>query len=640
MLQGFRKHKRWMMALIIGPISIAFVATGIYSYSRSNEGDKALAEVGGSKITPEEFDQTKRQELQQLQQQMGSNFKSSILDNQQARAALLDRLLTEHALAAEVAKEGILVSREQAINVIKTASGFQVNGKFDPELYKRYLASQGKTDEGFVQELQQDLARQMLLNNIVRTTIVSKSSVNQLNQLLRERREVRLFQIPAARFIQTVQVSDAQAKAYYDSHKADFMNPEHEKVEYVVLTPDQFVNTKPTEEDIKTYYEQNAKQFAAPEEREARHILIGFGSDEKAAEKKAEAIVAQLKAHPDQFAAVAKKESIDPGSAEKGGDLGWFGKGTMVPAFEAAVFSAKKGDIVGPIRTEYGFHIIQVQDVRGGKVPLLAEVRSKIEAQYGRQMAQKKYAEAADGFSNMVYENSSSLDPVIKKYNLKPVILENVTKAGLGNTPDAQYLNEHMIELLFSNDCVNEKRNTQAIEVKPNVLVSARVLEHTAAAQIPFDQVKAQIIAKLKADAAVAAAKAEGEKKLAALRAKPDDAGFTAAAWVSRQQPMGQPPELVSAELRIPASKLPAYVGTTINGVGYVIAHVTASDTPKVTDDELKDAKAELAKLHGGADMDAYIGGLKGVLKAKVLNKDYVYPAKKGSAPASSPAAK
>ena len=145
---------------------------------------------------------------------------------------------------------------------------------------------------------------------------------------------------------------------------------------------------------------------------------------------------------------------------------------------------------------------------------------------------------------------------------------------------------------------------------------------------------------KLKADAAVAAAKAEGEKKLAALRAKPDDAGFTAAAWVSRQQPMGQPPELVSAELRIPASKLPAYVGTTINGVGYVIAHVTASDTPKVTDDELKDAKAELAKLHGGADMDAYIGGLKGVLKAKVLNKDYVYPAKKGSAPASSPAAK
>ena len=417
MLQGFRKHKRWMMALIIGPISIAFVATGIYSYSRSNEGDKALAEVGGSKITPEEFDQTKRQELQQLQQQMGSNFKSGILDNQQARAALLDRLLSERALAVEVAKEGILVSREQAINVIKTASGFQVNGKFDPELYKRFLASQGKTDEGFVQELQQSLAREMLVNNVAGTTIISKSSVNQLNQLLRERREVRLFSIPAARFMQTVQVSDAQAKAYYDSHKADFMNPEHEKVEYVVLTPDQFVNTKPTEEDIKTYYEQNAKQFAAPEEREARHILIGFGGDEKAAEKKAEAIVAQLKAHPDQFAAVAKKESIDTGSAEKGGDLGWFGKGTMVPAFEAAAFSAKKGDIVGPIRTEYGFHIIQVQDVRGGKVPPLAEVRSKIEAQYGRQMAQKKYAEAADGFSNMVYENSSSLDPVIKKYN-------------------------------------------------------------------------------------------------------------------------------------------------------------------------------------------------------------------------------
>ncbi len=151
MLQGFRKHKRWMMALIIGPISIAFVATGIYSYSRSDSADTALAEVAGTKITPEQFDQAKREQLQALRNQMGDQFKSNILDNQEARAALLDRLMSERALAAEVAKEGILVSKESAVQMIKGSQLFKTNGQFDPELYKRFLASQGKSDEGFVQ---------------------------------------------------------------------------------------------------------------------------------------------------------------------------------------------------------------------------------------------------------------------------------------------------------------------------------------------------------------------------------------------------------------------------------------------------------------------------------------------------------
>lgn len=636
MLQGFRNHKRWMMAVIIGPISIAFVATGVYSYSRSNAADNLLAVVGGSKILPEQFDQVKREQLDRLRQQMGDAFKSDILDNQEARAALLERMIAERALAVEVAEEGIVVSRDQAISMIKSSAAFQVNGKFDPELYKRFLASQGKTDEGFVAELQRSLANELLVNNVGGTSPVAKATAVQLNKLLRERREVKLMVFPAERYLATVSVTEEQAKSYYDAHKAEFMKPESEKVQYVVLTPEQFKSVKPTEDEVKTFYEQNAKRYAAPEQRRARHILIGFGSDEKAAQKEADALAAELRAKPDTFGDVAKARSIDKGSAAAGGDLGWFGKGAMVPAFEQAVFSAKKGDIVGPVKTEYGYHIIQVMDTKGGEVPPLSQVRARIEAEYGQQMAQKKYAESADGFSNMVYEQSDSLQPAIDRYGLKPVTVENLTKNGLNpSTPDGKYLNAHMVDLLFSSEAINEKRNTQAIEVAPNVLVAGRVLEHHAAAQRPFDEVKDEILQKLRAEAALEAAKQAGEKKLAELQKSPSDAGFTPAVWVSRQEPMGQPPQLLTAELRIPAGKLPAYTGASVGGV-YVISRVSASKVPEMSDDELKAASRELSRLHGGAETQAYLSALQNKLGTEIKNKDYL-PVKaetKESAPA------
>lgn len=636
MLQGFRNHKRWMMAVIIGPISIAFVATGVYSYSRSNAEDNLLAVVGGSKILPEQFDQVKREQLDRLRQQMGDSFKSDILDNQEARAALLGRMISDRALAVEVAKEGIVVSKEQAIAVIKSAGSFQINGKFDPELYKRFLSSQGKTDEGFVAELQRSLANQVMVDNVQATSPVAKVTAEQLNKLLRERREVKVLVFPAQQYLGQVSVTEEQAKAYYDGHKDEFVKPESEKVQYVVLTPDQFKSVKPTEEEVKTFYEQNAKRFAAPEQRRARHILIGFGNDEKAAQKTAEELVAALRANPDSFAAEAKAKSIDKGSAVEGGDLGWFGKGAMVPAFEQAVFGAKKGDIVGPVRTEYGFHVIQVTDAKGGQVPPLAQVRAQIEAEYGQQMAQKKYAESADGFSNMVYEQSDSLQPVIDRYGLTPVTVENVTKNGLNpQTADGKMLNAHMIDLLFSSEAINEKRNTQAIEVAPNVLVAARVLEHSPAADLPFDEVKAAITQKLRAEAAIAAAREAGEKKLAELKQNPSDAGFTPAVWVSRQEPMGQPAGLVTAELRVPAEKLPAYVGTTV-GPLYVISHVTAAKVPEITDDELKAASRELGRLHGAAENQSYLTALQEKLGTEIKNKDYL-PVKRG-AEASKPA--
>ncbi len=636
MLQGFRNHKRWMMAVIIGPISIAFVATGIYSYSRSNNQENALAEVDSgssvfsiskSEITQEQFDQYKREQLDDLRQKMGSAFKSDILDNQEARAALLDRMLSERTLSAEVRKEGILISKEQAIEIIKSAGSFQVNGQFDPELYKRFLASQGKTDEGFVQELRQSLAQSVVMNTVSGTPVIADADVTQLNRLLRERREVRVLGFPAADYLNRASVSEEEAKTYYEAHKSEFRTPEALKVQYVVLSPENVESAKPTEDDVRTYYEQNKAKFASAEERHVRHILIAFGGNEAEASKKAQALADQLKKDPSGFAEAAKKESADTGSAAEGGDLGWFGKGVMVPAFETAAFGAAKNAVVGPVRTEYGFHIIQVLDTRGGETPSFEAVRGRIEKEYAQQMAQQKYAETADAFSNMVYEQSDSLQPVMDRYSLKAVTVDGVTKKGTDNAEAAKYLNAHMIDLLFSTESLEEKRNTQAIEVAPNVLVAARVLERTPESDIPFDQVKSGIETRLKNEKAAAIAQEAGEKKLAELKASSSEAGFSAPRWVSRQQPMGQPKELVEAELRIPEKDLPAYAGVKIEG-GYVIAQVTKSELPAVTEDEKAAARRELAEVRRAAEANAYVGALKTAFGAKVKNADYEYPKK------------
>ena len=625
MLQGFRNHKRWMMALIIGPISIAFVATGIYSYSRSNAQDKALAVVGGSKILPEQFDHAKREQLERLRQQLGEKFKSNMLDNQEARAALLSSLIAQRALGLEVANEGIIVSKQQVVSFIKNARAFQIDGKFDPELYKRYLSSQGKSDEGFVAELQRSMANEIMPNNVGSTSPIARSTAMQLNRLLREQREVRLLAFPSKDFLGSVSVTDEQAKAYFDAHQKEFIRPESEKVQYVVLSPERFMDTKPSEDDLKTYYQQNLKRFATPEQRRARHILLRIEGDGKDSLKKAEDLAAQLRADPGKFAEAAGEHSVDTGSAKNGGDLGWFGRGMMVPAFEQAVFGAKKGEVVGPVKSEFGYHIILVEDTKGGEVQPLEKVRARIEADYGQQVAQQKYAEAADGFSNLVYEQADSLQPAIDRYGLTPVVVDNVTRDGLGNRPEARFLNAHMIDLLFASEAVAEKRNTQAIEVANNVLVAARVLEHRPAAQKPFEEVKEEIVGKLRQEAAAAAGKEKGEKALEQLRKAPSDEGFAPAVWVSRGQPMGHAAALLTEELRVPADKLPAYVGVALPD-GYAVARVLSSKVPEMSEDDIKAASRELAQLHGSAETDAYFAALQNKLGTEIKNKDYLPP--------------
>ncbi len=623
MLESFRNHKRWLMFFLMILVIPSFVVTGIYSYNRFLGDENALAKVGDSVITPQEFDNAKRERLDRLRQSIGESFDARMLDSAEARAAILDGLMIERALTREAAKENLNISEAEVIAIIKSAAPFQRDGKFDPAAYENFLAARGRSDQQFVNEVRQDLVRQQLMQAVGSTAIVPKSVASNVRTLLEESREVRELVIRPEEFLAKAVLGDDALQAFYDKNKSSFETPESIKVEYVVLNPDAASDQiNPPEAEIKAYYEQNKARFGTDEQRRASHILIGVeGGNKDAAKKTAEELVAKLRANPADFAKLAREFSKDPGSAGNGGDLGFFGRNMMVKPFEDAAYKLKVGGISDPVESDFGYHVIRVTEVKPAQVKPFEEVRAELEREYRAQQAQKKFAESAEQFTNTVYEQSDSLKPVIDKFKLTPKIVDGVTRQGLANGP--KELNARVIEALFADDALRNKRNTQAIEIAPNTLLAARVVEHRPAALRPFDEVKAQIKQRLQAEEAAKLARAAGEARLAELQKKPDDAGFGPAASISRSQPQGRPPVLVNAVLRPAADKLPAYVGAELPGGAYVISRVLSSKLPPVDPNTAVQQQRALEQVAASADDLAYAEGLKARHKAVVLNPDY-----------------
>lgn len=620
MLQAFRTHKRWMMFIAMIFIIPSFVVTGIYSYNRMSDDENDIATVGDTSITMMDFDNAKRMALDNLRRQMGNSFKANMLDTQEARVMILNNLIAERALMLEMTGDYVSVGEADAINMIKQAPAFQRNGQFSTEVYKQFLNSMGKSDEQFVQELRRDLSREMLINSVAGTSLGSTAMAQRIHDLLTETRTVRTYTILPSRYMDKVSVSDEEAQKYYADNQALFAVPESVDIEYVVLSPEIYTDIKASEDDIKTFYEQNPQRFATPEQRSASHILIATaGVEEAAAKKEADDVLAQVKADPKQFEKLAKEHSDDPGSAQNGGKLGFFGRGMMVPEFEQAVFNGKKGDIVGPVKTAFGYHIIRIDDVRAQQIKPLDEVRDEIQSLYVQQKAMELFAEDAETFSNMVYEQSESLDPVIERFKLKKQTAQGITR-----DYEDQLINQGVVEALYSFDVLSDKRNSNAIEVAPNTLISARVVEHHPRSTKAFADVKGDIVTALKNQKAAQLTKVEGEKELAQWQTtKKGNTKFSERVEVSRENPNGLGFDVVTAALRPAAQALPSYTGVQSQNGAYVVIEVLDSKKTEPTPEELAMRKAELAQLYSLAETNVYMDALQKKFGVQILKDEY-----------------
>ena len=632
MLQSFRNQKRWLMLIAMILIIPAFVFIGVSGYSRLNPDANAIAKVDGKGIQPEEFEQAKRQFIESQRARFGQSIDVSEFDTPEVNQAILNNLITERTLNAELAHRYMNVSEADAINVIKQAEAFQKDGKFDPQLYENFLASRGKSDQQFVYELRGSLAREMLINGVKATTLLPKAIQTHFNNIMREERTVRTLTFDPASYMDQVKITEDEIKAYYEAHKSEFRAPETVNIEYIVLSPDTItVSEKPNEEILKQFYENNKARFGQDETRRASHILIEINSAEKDAQKanevakqRAEKLMKQLKANPSRFAELAKKESADLGSAEHGGDVDFFARGQMVPEFEKAVFDAKKGDLVGPVKTDYGYHIIKVTDISPARVKAYKEVLPEITQMWVAQQKQSNFAENADNFSNMVYEQSDSLEPVAEKFGLKIVKVDGLTRTGFmdqrNNTP---YINRRIIEEIFSSESLDEKRNTQALEVATNTLVSARVTKHIPEHQESLAEVSTEIRQILENEKAGKLALQAGEEKLKTLQSKTNLEGFSRELTVSRLNPNGQSLGLVQTEMEAPADKLPAYVGYQDQNGSYVISYVMRSQMPKAEDENSKLLQREIQTRQSLGEELAYYDALKKVYQLEILKSEY-----------------
>lgn len=630
MLDAFRNHKRWLMFIAMVLIIPSFVVTGIYSYNRMMEADDAIAKVGEESITPQMFDQQKRVLLENLRSSMGENFKASMLDNPEGRQLVLTQLMNDAALKQTIAKEYIRISEEDAIRVIKGSSALQKDGKFDPELYEQFLRARGISDQQMVLDVRNDLARSTLTNNITSGAIIPDEVVNNLHRILTIESKIRTRIFNVDEFLPKVTVTDDEIKAYYEKHLEQFKAPEEISVQYLVFTPqDVKDDVKVNEEELRTYYEQNKNRWTVPEQRQASHILIGFDSvkgDKEAALKKANEVLEKVKANPDDFAKLAKEYSTDPGSAGIGGDLGYFGRGMMVPAFEKAVFDGKEGDIIGPVETEFGYHIIKVTGIRPASVRSFDEVRSDIEKLYREQALARAFAPKAEDFTNLSYEQPDSLDPIAEKFGLKIQSVDHVTRQGVADPQVRRFLNDHVIESLFADDSLKDKHNTSAIEVSPNVLVTARVSAHSPAHTRTLDEVKAEVATGLKLQAASKLAKEAGEKVLASLKSakEPNLDGFSNPVDVSVSKPLGHPRDLVMHVGALTTDTWPVFTGMTVEGGAYIIAEVLSHKTEVAKPEVLDGLRNELVGVYGQTELTGYFEALRARWGTKILRPQFL----------------
>lgn len=624
MFDFIRKHTKVTMALLFLLIVPSFILVGMNNKGPSGGNGGVVAVVDGKDITQPEWDAAHQNEVNRLRASMPT-LDIKLLDSPEARYGTLERLVRDRVLAAAAAKGGLVVADQKLQRLYaedKAIAAFRLpDGKFDRA---GFIAQTGMAPEQYEAGLRADLATRQVMLGVAGTGLASKAIADVSLNAFFERREAQVAHFNTADYAARVNPGDAELEQFYKDNPSLFQAPEEASVEYVVLDLDSVKKSiTVNEQDLKTYFEQNARQLAGNEERRASHILIEAPGSAPAAarekaKEKAQQLLADVKKAPDSFAEVARKNSQDTGSAAAGGDLDFFAHNAMVKPFADAVFAMKKGDISDVVETEFGFHIIKLTDIKAPKQKSYEEMKPALEAELKQQLAQKKFAETAETFSNAVYEQSDTLRPIAERLKL-----EIKTAAKLTRTPVAGatgvLANPKFLAALFSPDSVEKKRNTEALEAGPSQLVSGRITQYTPARTLPLAEVKERVRTRLQQQRGAEMARKDGAEKLAAWKASPAAAALPAAVVVSRDQTQQLPAPVVSAILSADTSAMPALVGVDLGPQGYAVVNVRkVLPRPEQAAAAAQQAQAQYTQWWTSAESLAYYNILKERFKADI----------------------
>jgi len=615
-----RNNKR-LMQIVLALVALPFAFWGIDSYQRVMSRAGEVAEVAGQKISEQEFGDAMRQQQERLRGLLGRNFDPALFDSPTIRMEVLEGLISQRLLMRHAARNHLTVSSETLIETTMAIPAFQIDGKFSRERYDAALRNERMSPEVFDAALRRDLLVQQLTGALADSGLASKAVSRQFAQLRAQQREIAEYRVQADAQLAQPRITADAIRAVYDASPGRFQVPEEVGVEYIVLSTDALLASEQVGADeIKSYYESNISKYGEPEQRRASHILIavksGAGEAEKAkARERAAQLVSLLRKSPGSFAELAKTNSGDSGSAAQGGDLGFFARGMMVRPFEDAAFRLKPNEISDPVESDFGFHIIKITGIKAGKMKSLEAARPEIERELKRQRAGRRFAEAAEAFSNLVYEQSDSLGPAAERFKLTVQRARGITRQF---APVPALNNARLLAALFADDAIKNKRNTEAVETAPGVLVSARVVDHKPASQRPFDEVKGDIAKQLAQQEALALARKQGAERLEGL--KKGDASavrFGATKLISRDQPQDLGPDALSKIFGADASKLPAYAGVESNN-GYVIYRITRVVDVQPDETRARSVQSELGRAGGMQEFKSFLDGLRADAKVEI----------------------
>ena len=638
MFDFFRKHTRVLQFLLVLLIFPSFVFLGIQGYSGSLADDNnTVANVAGQKITRNEWENAQREQIERVRRQM-PNVDPKVFDTPDMRSQALDVVIRQRVTLAAADKLNLITTDDRLKRLFAADPQYASLRGPDGYVSKESLAGLGMSSEMFAQRLRQDMTLRQVTTGIAGTVIAPAVATATALDAMFQQREVQVQRFDVKDYLAKVNPTDADIENFYKdpANAVQFQAPEQVSIDYVVLDLDSLKKgITISDEELRKEYAANEKRFTAPEERRASHILIKSDKDASAADRtkakaKAEAMLVELKKNPASFADVARKNSEDSGSAEKGGDLDFFGRGAMVKQFEDSAFALKPDQISDVVASDFGYHIIKLTGIRGGEKKSFDAVRSSIETDLKNQRAQKLFAEAAVDFTNLVYEQSESLKPVLDKFKLELRTAQNVTRTVAPGASGA-LANTKFLDALFASDSLRRKRNTEALEVAAGALVSGRVRTHTPAHQFPLAEVKTRVRDRLVSVQAAALVRKTGESHLTALRTAPTTAMTEASQVVSRATPRELPRPVLDAIMKAPVSVLPSFVGVDLGDQGYAVAKITKVLGRDPLAADVARGQAQYGQAWADAETQAYYAALKSRFKVDLKAAATALPASPAS---------
>ncbi len=518
MLQSIRDRAQgWFAWVIVALISVPFALWGIQEYLGVG-AQPVIASINGQDIKERDFENTYHRFRASLREQLGDAYRADLFDEAQLREDVLQSMVRDRLISQAADRMGLRIGDSQVRGAIAGIPAFQTNGQFDPAAYERVLRQLGYSEQEFQEQIRQSLLIDQVTSAVTNSELITQHELNELKRLRDQRREISYLLFPAADFMTSDAASEDEIKAYYAANQNRFMLPERVQVGYLELKMSQLSESvTPDEEELRQFYEDRQEEYVTPEQRRASHILITIDGEGEAAESAARnrALEARKRIqNGETFANVAKELSQDPGSAEQGGDLGFVEPGMMDLSFDKALFALAEGEVSEPVRTDFGFHLIKVTEIRKGSKKSFEEVKDALQAAYSSSEAERQFFRYSERLVDLTFEHPDSLEPAAESLGLEIITSGWLSRADANKIPGGN----RAISSAFSDEVLVEGNNSELIEVTPDHAMVLRVYAHEEAAARPLDQVRDEIVSILAQQQAAKLAEEKAQSLLPRLR--------------------------------------------------------------------------------------------------------------------------